>query len=460
MGKISTSLETSPPEPGPGPRRSLFGQALALNLALAALLATAAIAAAFMTVGKAVERSAKADVEAEIRILEQYREEHKVLGYAEAIDYRILPEEDGAPAIYVYLLARTDHSPIVGSLNRWPEGVSVNGEWTRFDGREAGAAPGAILAKVIIVDERFPLIVGRRLVTYEALYRSFLPAFIVLSLLMAGLTAYLTMRLARRFRSRVNAMNDVFQAIRAGDVKARIPAALLEPGDELSLLGGEMNNTLEEITRLMKGLDAVSQTAAHELNKEVGRLRQLALEAGEQDIAKGADALLGLLREILELVKVETTPDTDMRPMSLSTAVQSAIDLFGDAFEEKEVSLESRFEAPAPMMLGRAALVTNAVANLLDNALKHTPSGGGVVISVTTEGNTHFLTVSDTGPGADSDDLGVLARRGADAGVASYGFGLRFVQAVAIRHGARVRIKNNQPGFSISISFPASRAGD
>lgn len=459
MDKTEISPDSSSPGPG-GVRRSLFREALALNLALAVLLAAAAVAAAFITVGKAVEVSAKADVEAEIRILEQYREDHEVLGYAEAIDYRILPEEEGAPALYVYLLARTDYSPIVGSLKQWPEGVSPKSEWARFDGREAGAAPGAIVAKVIMVDERFPLIVGRRLVTYEALYRSFLPAFIVISLLMAGLAVFLTTRLARRFRSRVNAMNDVFQAIRAGDVKARIPAAMLAPRDELALLGEETNNALEEITRLMKGLDAVSQTAAHELNKEVGRLRQLALDAGKQDIANGADALLGLLREILELVKVETTPDADMRPMSLSAAAQSAIDLFGDAFEEKAVSLESKFETPAPMVLGRAALVTNAVANLLDNALKHTPSGGRVVIIVRTEGNTHVLTVSDTGAGADSDDLSALARRGADAGVAGYGFGLRFVQAVAIRHGARVRIKSNEPGFLISISFPASRSSD
>lgn len=457
MDKAVTLPEPSSPELE-APRRSLFREALALNLALAVLLAAAAVGAAFLTVGKAVEVSAKADVEAEIRILEQYREDHEVLGYAEAIDYRILPEEEGAPAIYVYLLARTDHSPVVGSLKQWPEGVSIKSEWARFDGREAGAAPGAILAKVIMVDERFPLIVGRRLVTYEALYRSFLPAFIVISLLMAGLAVFLTTRLARRFRARVNAMNDVFHAIRTGDVKARIPAAMLEPRDELALLGEETNNALEEITRLMKGLDAVSQTAAHELNKEVGRLRQLAVEAGEQDIAKGADALLGLLREILELVKVETTPDAEMRPMSLSAAAQSAIDLFEDAFEEKAVMLENEMAAHAPMVLGRAALVTNAAANLLDNALKHTPSGGRVVIGVRTEGNTHVLTVLDTGPGADSDDLSALARRGADEGVASYGFGLRFVQAVAIRHGARVRIKNKEPGFSISISFPASRA--
>lgn len=456
MDKTGTSLESSSTGAG-GVRRSLFRESLALNLALAVLLAAAAVAAAFITVGKAVEASAKADVEAEIRILEQYREDHEVLGYAEAIDYRILPEEEGAPAIYVYLLARTDHSPVVGSLKEWPEGVSIKSEWVRFDGREAGAAPGAILAKVILVDERFPLIVGRRLVTYEALYRSFLPAFIVISLLMAGLAVFLTTRLARRFRARVNAMNDVFQAIRAGDVKARIPAAMLAPRDELALLGEETNNALEEITRLMKGLDAVSQTAAHELNKEVGRLRQLALDAGEQDIAKGADALLGLLREILELVKVETTPEADMRPMSLSAVAQNVVELFKDAFEEKSVTLDSQLEPCAPMVLGRAALVTNTVANLLDNALKHTPSGGRVVIRIRAEGDTHVLTVSDTGPGADSDDLSVLARRGASASDASYGFGLRFVQAVAIRHGARVRIKNNEPGFSISISFPASR---
>ncbi len=457
-------------------RRPLFRQVLLLNLTLSLLLAGAAVAAAFFAVGKAVEASARADIEAEIHTLDQHGQmnqgklPHEGFGYAKAISFRILPDEDERsldfrlmpeegekPSLFVYLLIRKDQSLVVGNLATWPDGVSYKTGWSRFDGAAAGAVPGAIIAKVKSVhNKRFTLIVGRRLAAYDALYRGFIPAMVIIALAMAAVSAFFTSLFARSFNARVGALNGVFREVRSGAVDARVSNASLKQGDELAQLGAEINAALDEIARLMKGLDAVSQTAAHELNKEVERLQQLAAEAGDQKMKSAAGALLALLREILELARIKSAPGYEMQLINLGDCVDEAITLYKDAYEDKGVSLTAPTSSPDVTILGRAPLITNMIANLLNNALKHTPRGGAVTVTIRTDDGAVTLSVADNGAGTDTDDIGELIARGARGPVAGYGFGLRFVQAVAIRHGGRVTLKNQEPGLVIAIIFPGN----
>ena len=449
-------------------RRPLFRRVLLLNLILAPLLAGGAVLTAFIAVGKAVEASARTDIEAEIRILDQHGELHQGFGYAEAIDFRILPEEDAKslgsnvqpnisekPSLSVYLLARSDMSPVVGNLKKWPDGLPNKTGWQRFDGASASVAPGTIIAKVKSVQNgRYTLIVGRRLATYDALYRQFIPVMIAIALIMAGTSAFFTNHIARIFSARVNELNAVFRDVRSGAVKTRVPTSSLREGDELAILGSEVNTSLDEISRLMKGLDAVSQTAAHELNKEIERLQVLAHNTGETSLADGAGALQQLLREILELARIESATGYDMRAINITDAADQAVKLYEETYKDKGVKLSTNYSLPELTILGRAPLITNMIANLLNNALKHTPKGGEVTVTIKAKGETLSLMVTDTGPGTDTEDIADLIARGARGPVAGYGFGLRFVQAVAIRHGARLSLQNQGPGLSVVIMFP------
>ncbi|EAQ98721.2 HAMP domain-containing sensor histidine kinase [Congregibacter litoralis] len=452
-------------------RRPLFRRVLVVNVTLSFLLAVAAVGAAYLAVGKAVEASARADIEAEIRILDQHGELHQGFGYANAISFRILPHEDAKnvdlsvrdeltarPSLSVYLLLREDHSAVVGNLSGWPANTPYTEGWLRFDGSDAGAAPGAIIAKVKGVHgNRFTLVVGRRLATYDALYQSFIPTMIIIAIAMAALSTLIIGALARRFGARVNVLNAVFAKVRSGAVNNRVPSNEVERDDELGALATEINTALDEISRLMTGLDAVSQTAAHELNKEVGRLRELAISAGNEQIRKAADALLALLSEILELARIDSALGFAMQHVDLGDSVMEAVTLYQDSYDEKGVALSvSLLKTPATI-LGRAPLLTNLVANLLSNALKHTPPSGSVSVTVSRDAGSVTLCVADTGPGADSESVSELVARGATGPVAGYGFGLRFVQAVAIRHGARVTLKNGQQGLSVFIVFPATQ---
>ncbi len=449
-------------------KRPLFRTVLILNLALATLLTGAAVGAAYLAVGKGVEASARADIEAEIRVLDQHGELHEGFGYANAINFRILPHEDAkaitlsvqdetvaTPSLSVYMVLRRDRSAVVGNLKHLPEHVSLTTGWFEFDGAEAGVAPGAIIAKVKGVHRnRYFLLVGRRLATYDALYQSFIPAIVLIAMTMTGLSVLIISLFARQFAGRIGTFNNVFQNVRRGDVTSRIPESETDQPDELGVLGSEINTALDEISRLMAGLDAVSQTAAHELNKEVSRLQQLALEANDQEVKLAADALLLLLREILELAKIGSASAYTMHQVALNDCVSEAVALYQDAFDEKGVELRKSLPSPSVMVLGRVPLLTNLVANLIDNALKHTPESGTVSVNVDRIDKGATLTVTDTGAGTETEDIAELIARGATGPVAGYGFGLRFVQAVAIRHGARVTLENRHPGLSIHILFP------
>ena len=450
-------------------QRPMFRSLLFLTLGLALLLTVAAVAAAYLAVGKGVEASARADIEADIRVLDQHGELHEGWGYANAINFRILPYEDAkgiamsihdepvaTQSLAVYLLLRRDRSAIVGNLKKIPDDVPLTSSWVKFDGVDAGAAPGAIIANVKGVHRnRYFLVVGRRLATYDALYRNFIPTMILIALAITGLSVLTISLVARRFGGRIAILNRVFQSVRRGEVDARVEPSEIGQGDELGLLGKEINTALDEISRLMHGLDAVSQTAAHELNKEVSRIQQLARNAEDTEVKQAADALLSLLHEILELAKIGSASAYTMRHIALKDCVEDAVSLYQDAFDEKGVTLVAPQSSGPSTILGRAPLVTNLVANLLDNALKHTQKGGAVEVSIETNEQTIRLSVADNGPGTKTEDISELIASGASGRAAGYGFGLRFVQAVAIRHGARVTLQNRRPGLRINVHFPA-----
>jgi len=92
-----------------------------------------------------------------------------------------------------------------------------------------------------------------------------------------------------------------------------------------------------------------------------------------------------------------------------------------------------------------------ALMNLIENALKHSPPDGTVSVVVRAEEQAVTISVQDRGPGAPSEDLTELIAAGAQGPAAGHGFGLRYVQAVAIRHGARIHLRNTHPGFEVTL---------
>lgn len=433
---------------------SLFRRVIIEQIVFAALLAIAAVLIALLFVSQTVNRSARVEIEAEYRALERRYDELGVVAFSDEIDYRVYNEREN-DLLHVYLLVRSDKSTVIGNLDYWPSGLDIEPGWKRFDATSAGASPGAVLAKVEVIDDKFPVIVGRRLAIYDVLHWKFIPSIAVLALLVSVLAVSSTYRIARRFRSRIDSFNDVFSRVRMGSVDARIPSAVFTRAqdDELDQLADSINEALDEIAGLFRKLNDVSQISAHELNKEVERLYRTAQKSGDQSMVEGAKSLMALLREILELSNISTSSRRDVSRIDLRDCVHEAAELFSDVYEDKNIALNLTLPDTPAEILGKAPLVTNALANLLDNALKFTPEGRGVSVSIEQESSTVKIIVSDQGPGVATTDLMRLSNNASGKTETGYGYGLRFVQAVAIRHGATLHLENTEPGLSVHLTF-------
>lgn len=443
----------------PAAQRPLLRRVLIANLLLALLLYVALVAAALLTLMHAAERAARADIAAELRVLARHAEALKVIAFADEIEYRTQLEPDDAPTQGLYLLLRRDGSKFVGNLERWPDGLPAAAGHLRFDGAQAGVPAGRIVAAATLLEGDFPLLVGRRLEPVDAMLREFLPAALLGLAGFAALASMLTLRTARQFRRRIAAANTVFDGLRRGDLKQRVSPDIIDGGDELAQLGSNINRALAEMERLLKGLDTFSQTAAHELNRELSHLRDEARASGAPRFVETTERLIELLRQILTLARIEASPGFETRALDAAALVSAAANVYRDAAQLGTVDLVvDTSGATGAAIHGVEELLRSALMNLIENALKHSPPGSAVKVVARAEEQAVTISVRDQGSGAASEDLTQLIAAGSNGPGAGHGFGLRLVQAVAIRHGARILLQNREPGFEVTLLFSRSGA--
>ena len=181
--------------------------------------------------------------------------------------------------------------------------------------------------------------------------------------------------------------------------------------DEFDQLIVNLNEMLDRIEGLMAGIRQVSDNIAHDLRSPLNRLRgrlEVALfqkpdvdtykEAIEQAIVS-TDALIATFNALLKIAQAEAglTP-RDLRRLNLRHIVADVVDLYAPVAEERGLSLEADLSQNV-MVSGERHLLSQALANLLDNALKYTPSGGKVRVKLSAHKERAYLVVADTGPG-------------------------------------------------------------
>ena len=327
----------------------------------------------------------------------------------------------------------------------------------------------------------FRLLVGRDLEERERLYDVILAAgqwsiAIVIVLGLAG-----GFFVARRVLRRVDAMTETTRTIMAGDLSGRLPVA--GSGDELDRLAVNLNAMLERIEALMRGLKEVSDNIAHDLKTPLTRLRnraEEALRAGREEgdyraaleaTIEESDELIRTFNALLMIARAESRPCR--APMIEFDAAEIARDV-GELYEPlaDEKGLALRIEAPAPVpMRGNRELVSQALANLVDNAIKY--AGRGACRGQRTrrrrsssrarsEGDRVLLSVADHGPGIPEADRGRVVERFVrleqSRSEPGSGLGLSLVSAVAHLHGGELRLEDNGPGLRADAGAAARRA--
>ncbi|MGF7149349.1 hypothetical protein FHS96_002991 [Sphingomonas zeicaulis] len=274
---------------------------------------------------------------------------------------------------------------------------------------------------------------------------------------------------SRAIRSRLDAMNDTAQAIIAGDMSQRVPIS--DRDDEFGRLATTLNLMLDRNSMLIDNLRQVSSDIAHDLRTPLAHLRQRLERALARTGSDGklhceveaaiaqSGAILSLFGALLRISEVESgTLRQFFRPIDLSAVVGALCESYLPAAEDRGKRLDCRIE-PDLGIVGDEELVAQALVNLLENALRHTPPGTRIALDLRRDGGFAELTVSDDGPGVPDAQLPELTRRftrgdRSRAG-GGFGLGLNLVNAIAIAHDGTLRLSNGATGLIAKIRIPA-----
>lgn len=389
----------------------------------------------------------------------------------------VLGERARAPGGTIYLLTDAVGEPLVGNISQLPAALSLGqgfGE-TSYMGVGAKTSRRA-LARVYALPNGFRLLIGHDLGD-----RGRIGAVMVRTLALslapfAGLAALGAAFVARRVLRRIDAMNDSAHALMAGDMTERLPVS--GSGDELDRLAIGLNQMLARIGELMSGLREVSDNIAHDLRTPLTRLRNHAEEAlrvgGDEAAWRAAltrtieesDNLIRVFDALLMIARAEAGADrAGVARVDLCEAAADVAELYEPLAEEKGFALRVACE-PGLAVEGRRELIGQALANLIDNALKYgaAPAGANraneVEIDARREGADVVIEVGDRGPGVSPQDRERVFDRFVRLESArtrpGSGLGLSLVSAVARLHGGTVRLEDNAPGLRVRLSLPAA----
>lgn len=424
----------------------------------------------YWTTVAVIERQTMETIEAEARgLADQYRQGGigRLMG---VVRQRADMSKDD-----VYLLADADLRPIAGNLNNWPAGAEERGPWLNLtvSRREPqGIVTYQVRARLYVLSGGYRLLVGRD--TYE---RSRFQQIVVNALTwsLAGAAALGVgggLFLSRRMLRRVDQVSRTARQIIAGDLSLRL--AKTGSDDEFDRLADSVNRMLEQIERLMTGMQLATDSLAHDLRSPLTRLRgrvELALRHAPNsgndrealiDVLAQTDAALSTFDSLLKIAAAEAgTARSEFAVVDLAAVAIEAGELYEPVAEDAGITLTVDVPPTAPMR-GQPELLAQAVTNLLDNAVKYTPPGGRIGLRATHDNGRVALTVSDTGPGIpEAQHTRVLerfVRLEECRSTPGAGLGLSLVAAVAKLHDGTVALFDNGPGLGVTLTFPAVAA--
>jgi len=442
----------------------------ALYFLLFAASVIALLAFVYVSTRDFIERQTEATIRAETRGLTEHYREHGLAGLIEVIVARTSGPQTHAT---LYLLADAQLRRVTGNLPSWPKTALIRPGWVSFvfqaPGREESVAEAAV-ASDLALPGGYRLLVGRTLRDARA-FRARVDRTLAWSALITvalGVAGGLFM--TRNMLSRVETVNRTSKQIIHGDLSRRVP--LDGSGDEFDQLAANLNDMLDRIERLIAGMRDVTDNIAHDLRSPLSRLRArlevTLLERRDtahyedvlRDTVGEADRLLGTFNALLKIAEAEAGSREMKERVDLAEIARSVAELYEPVAEEKGLSLT--VTAPSPIaVLGDRHLLSQAISNLLDNAVKYT-AAGGVALTLWQSGDKGRIEVADSGPGIPADRRATVfdrfVRLESSRSTPGNGLGLSLVRAVARMHGGEVWLEDNNPGLKAVLSLPVIKA--
>jgi signal transduction histidine kinase len=372
----------------------------------------------------------------------------------------------------VYLLADPSSAVLGGNLKAWPSAVTAASGWAEFRAPQPlGDAARRPLLRAML--ETFPggdrLLVGRdisELDSFSDRIKTAVISGVALIFVLAGVASILV---TRRTVGRIEAINATSRAIMQSGLDQRIP--LRGSHDEWDRVAENLNLMLDRIETLMGEVKQVSDNVAHDLRTPLTRMRGRLEKAyhgcrnGEADQSligdtiADLDAVLRMFASITRIAQIETQARQDaFRTTNLVEIASEVVELYDAAAEQDGTRLTLVGDPEVPVT-GDRDLIFDAIANLVDNAIKHGRPGGQVVVANESIDGRPVISIADDGPGIPADQYEHVFRRFYRLESSRYtpgnGLGLSLVAAVARLHGARIEMLDTAPGLKFRLWFSA-----
>ncbi len=323
----------------------------------------------------------------------------------------------------------------------------------------------AMLSPTIILQ------VGQAMENYSRFLDAFKGIFIATMTLLIVVAAGVGWFMARRAVSGVEAITQTAQKISGGALEERVPVKAR--GDEIDQLAMTFNQMLDRIQTLLSEIKEMSDNIAHDLRSPITRIRGIAevtltsenslsgYETMAASTIEECDRLLDMINTMLMISKAESGVDKLSREeINLPGLVRQACDLFEPTAEDKGVTLS--FEGSGGNHFsGETRMIQRLLSNLLDNAIKYTPSGGSVNVSMMEDDREVVISVTDTGIGISSTDLPHIFERfyrcDQSRSQPGTGLGLSLARAIARVHGGDITVVSSlNHGSTFTVTLPKS----
>jgi heavy metal sensor kinase len=314
--------------------------------------------------------------------------------------------------------------------------------------------------------------VGQAMESYSRFLDAFKGIFIITMTFLIILAAGVGWFMARRAVSGVEAITQTAQSVSGGTLGKRVP--MKGRGDEIDQLAMTFNQMLDRIQTLVTEIKEMSDNIAHDLRSPITRIRGLAevtltngKSIGEYEnmaasTIEECDRLLDMINTMLMISKTESGVDKlSCEKINLAGLVREACELFEPTTEDKKVTLNCDVPKESHLV-GDNRMIQRMLSNLLDNAIKYTPSGGKVSVSVSeNDGKEVVITVEDTGIGISPNDLPRIFDRfyrcdqsRSNPGI---GLGLSLARAIARAHGGEITATSTpNQGSTFTVTLPKS----
>jgi signal transduction histidine kinase len=371
------------------------------------------------------------------------------------------------PSGFLYLLQDSGGVPRAGNL---PPIDAKNGvrEWRAASGR-AHSAFSAVRGRGVTIDGGY-LFVGwsthQLLEMEEMIIDTFawgLAASIALALI-GGLI------MAGRLMQRIETISITSRSIIGEDLRQRLPVT--QAGDELDHLTGSINAMLDRIEGLMTGLRQVTTDIAHDLRTPLTRLRQrlelatrpdATIEAVRATLGSSVtevDTILSIFSALLRIAQIEgRTRRTAFQPVELSDLMSTTAELYRSMADDNSQSLIETIE-PSLMVKGERELLMQLFANLIENALRHSPRGSTIRVIASRFENRVRVSIVDNGRGIPREERSKVLQRfyrlEASRTTVGNGLGLSLANAIAELHDTTLELSDADPGLCASVALEGS----